>query len=114
MGIDLSGLDLNVLRQIAHRTNRVEKNLNHESPRILHAVKSIPFSSMHERASIVTVVPGTGLVILHNSQRQLICCDIENSLPVAKIDIGHIKAHTSYDERGRHLLALIADKRSNK
>ena len=108
IGEDFSQLDLCVLQQIAQRTNRLRRNWDRSNPRIIGAVKAVRVGG-EGHLSILAVLPGTDMLLLYagRSTQRLVCSDLQTGMPSAGLHVGDIVLQAQYDERGKHLIAMI-------
>ncbi|KAF5374156.1 hypothetical protein D9615_008868 [Tricholomella constricta] len=113
-------LNIDDLRRIAQLTYRVERNWNEESPRIIGAVRSIPYilSSAEtpvEPAAILAVIPATSLVLLYTPKtaKQIILCDSDGEIPLSSLHVGKIRQRAHFDELGRHLIAVAIESKAD-
>jgi hypothetical protein len=102
---DLSQLSLSDLQKIARHTARRERNWSRETPRIIGAVRTIQCEGIDGPLSILAVIPGTNMLMLH-STGQLFCYDLATTFWPSQ-RIGKIHGHAQFGEHGKHFIAMF-------
>ena len=114
IGEDLSRLGLYSLRRIAHHTNRLEQNWSRSNPQLIGAVRVVRCWKPEIPWSIIAVIPGTDIVLLHDFDFGIVCYDLQTvtpiTIPLHEVDRTETSVQFAhYNEYGKHLTAVAYD-----